>query len=127
MLPNELVAFLAANKEKILIIKFGATWCGPCKAIKPLVEQWTKTMASNIKYVDIDVDESLDLYVALKKVKMVGGLPTMLAYYGDGKRDQWYIPDDSVVGGHDVHVKSFLDRCTNKAHSLVPYAYTYFT
>jgi thiol-disulfide isomerase/thioredoxin len=127
MLPNELVAFLDANKEKIIIIKFGATWCGPCKTIKPLVEQWTKVMAGNITFVDIDVDDSLELYMALKKVKMVSGLPTILAYYGDTVREQWYIPDDSVIGGNEVNIKSFLDRCASKANSLVPYAYTYYT
>ena len=132
LLPADLMAFHKTQKDKILIIKFGATWCGPCKMIKPLVTSWVNhftKLVDNIVFADIDVDEHLDLYVALKKYKMVNGLPTMLAYYGDAEKEpeRWYLPDDSVIGGKESDVKAFLDRCAQKANSIKPYAYTYYT
>ena len=43
---------------------------------------------------------------------------TLLAFYGDVKRDQWYIPDDSVSGGDLTQVQQFFDRCAAKAKTL---------
>jgi len=104
--------------NKILIIKFGATWCKPCKSIKTTSERWFGEMPNNVICVDIDIDECLDLYMALKTKKMVKGIPAILAYYGDIKRDQWYIPDDSVSGGDIENVNKFFERCLSKANTL---------
>lgn len=87
--------------NEIIIIKFGATWCGPCKNIKSRCEEWFSKLPSNSIIFDIDIDESLDLYMALKKYKMVNGIPSILVYYTKPKEsDKWYIPDDSVSGGN---------------------------
>lgn len=97
--------------DQVLIIKFGADWCGPCKVIKPLCEEWKKTMPKNIGWIEIDIDESIELYAAFKTKRMITGVPTLFAFRGDTKRDQWYIPDDSVSGGNIKIVADFLKRC----------------
>jgi thiol-disulfide isomerase/thioredoxin len=99
-------------KRTIIIIKFGATWCNPCKRIAPICEEWLATCPANILYADIDIDESLDLYMALKNKKMLKGVPTLLAYNTGVARDHWYIPDDSVQGGDVAAVTAFLKRCS---------------
>jgi thiol-disulfide isomerase/thioredoxin len=106
--------------NKILLVKLGATWCGPCKKIKPQCEEWLSTCPSNIIYADIDIDTSVDLYIQLKKLKMVNGIPVILAFY-DTKtpRDKWFIPNDSVTGSSPDLVKNFLTRCSAKATSLL--------
>jgi hypothetical protein len=45
-------------------------------------------------------------------------VPTILAFYGDVSRDQWYIPDDSVSGGNIQQVQQFFERCAAKAKTL---------
>ena len=99
--PADLQALQIQARAKctIIIIKFGATWCNPCKRIAPICEEWLATCPPNILYADIDIDESLDLYMALKNKKMLKGVPTLLAYNTGVARDHWYIPDDSVQGG----------------------------
>lgn len=116
-------------KTDVLILKFGADWCGPCKAIAPLYKDFILKAPMNILLGDIDVDENLDLYMALKKQKMVSGIPVFLAFFGGVKRDAWYIPDDSVIGADPVAVNNFFKRCTTKAIAMavMPEGYSYFS
>tara|TARA_B100001094_G_C18060965_1_gene735039 strand:- start:214 stop:567 length:354 start_codon:yes stop_codon:yes gene_type:complete len=100
------------QSKTLIIIKFTANWCGPCKNIKPITQEYIKKLPSSIKYIEIDIDESLDLYVFLKNKKMVNGIPAILAYY-PGEKDNFYIPDDSCLGGNINNVKQFFERCLN--------------
>jgi thiol-disulfide isomerase/thioredoxin len=112
-------------KTHVLIIKFGADWCGPCKKIAPLYYEFiNNSVTSNIIFADIDVDENLDLYMALKKQKMVTGIPVFLAFWGGVKRDMWYIPDDSVIGADEKQVTEFFKRCASKANNE---GYSYYS
>jgi len=116
---KELQYLQSTMGSKILVIKFSAEWCRPCKTIKPTWEYWIQNnKQSNIVYCEIDIDESLDLYIALKKYKMVNGVPTLLMYQGNLKRDHWFVPDDSFVGGDVEAFKLFLNRCVVKAKSM---------
>ena len=113
MTPNNLQQLLSTASGALIVIKFGAEWCKPCKLIKPTCEEWVKTCHPNIIYADIDIDESMDLYMAFKNKKMIKGVPTIFAFDTRKTRDQWYIPDDSVIGGDIEAVKAFLKRCSN--------------
>lgn len=117
--PEDLSTLQRSFTNRIIVVKFGAEWCGPCKKIKPLWNEWISHIPTNIVIVDIDIDVSIDLYVQLKSKKMVKGVPTILAFYGDVKRDQWYIPDDSVSGGNEGDVKNFMNRCFVKAKTIM--------
>lgn len=103
---------------RVLIIKFGADWCGPCKKIAPAYNKFIETAASNFIFADINIDDNMDLYVTLKKNKMVNGIPVFFAYYGNTKRDKWFIPDNSIVGADDKAVNDFFQQCKNKALEL---------
>ena len=105
--------------RKIIVIKFSANWCKPCKTIKPTWDYWIQNnKQANIIYCELDIDETMDLYVALKKNKMVNGIPALLMYQGNLRRDHWFIPDDSVSGGDIETVKLFLNRCVVKAKNM---------
>jgi len=124
---KQLKAIQDTMKNQIIVIKFGAEWCGPCKTIAPAYQAFIKQCPTNIICADIDVDENLDLYAALKKQKMVKGIPVFLAFWGGVKRDAWYIPDDSVVGADTVAVNDFFIRCTKKAQEMPAEGYSYYT
>ena len=92
----------------LIIVKLGATWCGPCKQIAHIVEAFFATSPSNVICADIDVDESIDLYAYLKHRRMVNGIPVMLMYK-KGNHD--FAPDDSVTGANPVDLDAFFKRC----------------
>ena len=115
---KQLQELQAKMTSQILIIKFGAEWCGPCKKIAPNYYDFIKTAPTNIIFADIDIDESIDLYITLKRNKMVSGIPVFFAYYGGVKRDKWFIPEDSIIGGDVKLVTEFFARCNKKALEL---------
>jgi len=97
---------LKQNPGKI-VLKFGATWCGPCKRIDPLVNQWFSNMPATVKCVAIDIDESFDLYGAFKSKRQITGIPAILCF---NKGNESYIPDLNVVGADVVQVNTFFKQ-----------------
>jgi thiol-disulfide isomerase/thioredoxin len=92
----------------IVIIKFGAEWCGPCKKIEAQVLGSMNLMPDNVLCYIIDVDDCFEIYAYLKSKKMVNGIPAILAYY---KNNLSYIPSDSVLGANVDQVDLFFKRC----------------
>jgi len=48
---------LIANTDKLMIVDFHATWCGPCQAMKPVFAKVEKNFPS-VKFVSVDVDKA---------------------------------------------------------------------
>lgn len=92
----------------LIIIKFGAPWCKPCKKIKPQVDTFFSETPSNIICCDINVDECEELYTFLRNKRMINGIPTLLCYK---KGNNEYAPDDSFVGTDQNSLNSFFKRC----------------
>ncbi len=55
--------------EKVVVIDFWATWCGPCKMMSPVVEEVAKDY-SDIKVCKVNVDEEPELSNAFKIVSI---------------------------------------------------------
>lgn len=58
------------RSQKPIVLKFGATWCGPCKHIAPKFEQLAKHHAATAIFASVDIDE-LDSVAAAFKVNSV--------------------------------------------------------
>lgn len=43
-------------KEGKVLVDFNATWCGPCRMLKPIIEEFAKD--SEVKVVSVDIDEN---------------------------------------------------------------------
>ena len=46
-------------KEGKVLVDFNATWCGPCRMLKPIIEDFAKDSKTKIVSVDIDENEKL--------------------------------------------------------------------
>ena len=68
------------NNPGLIIMKFGAEWCKPCKVSKPLVYEYFNAMPDNVLCYDVDVDDSFDLYAFFKSKRMINGIPVILAF-----------------------------------------------
>jgi len=72
------------NFDGVAMIDFWATWCGPCLAIAPAVEELAEEYAGKIKVVKVNVDENPN--VAAKYG--IRGIPTLLFFKSGEVADQ---------------------------------------
>ena len=108
-IPNsQALADLLQVNPGLILIKLGATWCGPCKKIEPLVMSWLQKMPEQVQIALIDIDENVDLYGFYKKKRVVNGVPTILAYYPENEH---YFPDDMTSGSDPKTTNDFFLRC----------------
>ena len=62
--------------DKTVLIDFYAEWCGPCKKMKPYLDEIAKDMSKNVIVIRINVDEN----VSLSKEMKIEALPTLQVY-----------------------------------------------
>src|SRR5215471_17553258 len=61
-----------------VLVDFTATWCSPCRALKPILEKLAKEGEGRFKVLAVDGDESPDLAARFG----VKGFPTVIAFAG---------------------------------------------
>ena len=113
---KELLSKLEPNK--IIILRFTAEWCGPCKGIDNICNNYFNLCNNNIQPIVVDVDETIDLYMSFKRYKRFNGIPALFAYYGNDKQEPWYISNDSVNTGDNRQVMDFFNRCSTHVNNL---------
>ncbi|MBP2834287.1 conjugal transfer protein TraF, partial [Aquimarina sp. U1-2] len=62
------------NSEKVVLVDFFATWCGPCQALMPILKDVKDEVGDAVKIVKIDIDKNNPLAMKYQ----VRSVPTML-------------------------------------------------
>jgi thioredoxin 1 len=82
------------KSEQPVLVDFWAVWCGPCKAIAPIVEGVAQAYAGKLKVAKVNVDQN----GATPSRFGIRGIPTLL-FFKDGKvADQvvGYVPQNVI-------------------------------
>ena len=74
---EEFEDILQSNQDRLTVVNFTATWCGPCKKIAPVVETLAKAN-SGVAFYKVDINELSELSGEMK----VQSVPTFI-YYND--------------------------------------------
>jgi len=91
-----------------VVIDFWAPWCGPCRAISPILDKFADLAANdpdiNVKFYKVDID-------ALDKVAeecAIAVIPTFLAFK-DG------VKSDELRGANPTALKEWVSRFAGKS------------
>ena len=106
---------LLENNPGLIIIKLGATWCGPCKKIDPQLHNFFASSPPDVLCADIDVDVNFDFYAFMKSKKMCNGVPTILCYK---KGNTTIAPTDGISGSNVQELDAFFKRCRQHLQSV---------
>ncbi|TFL03582.1 thioredoxin-domain-containing protein [Pterulicium gracile] len=104
---SQLNGILEKSKDKLTVIDFHATWCGPCHAIAPVYEELSKTYTpKGVTFLKCDVDAAKEV----AQTYAVSAMPTFLFLKGSTKVDQ-------VRGANKAALQSALERHSSGSSS----------
>ena len=90
------------NSDKLTVVDFYATWCGPCRKLSPILEEVETELSDRVNFAKIDTDDNID---AAKEYK-VSGLPTLLVFKNGEvvERMVGLMPKSSIITNIEKHI-----------------------
>ncbi|XP_067026139.1 thioredoxin-like [Acropora muricata] len=91
--------FLKEAGEKLVVVDFFATWCGPCKKMSPTIKKLAEEYADKVFFAKVDVDENAETAEA----EEISAMPTFKLYKNRVKVDEF-------VGANSEKLKELVQK-----------------
>lgn len=88
------------GSEKLVLLKFGATWCGPCVSTDAELKKIEPTLGDDVEVLKVDVDANPDLASQFD----VSSIPRLMLFRGGE------VVDDRVGGMSADQLTSWIDE-----------------
>ena len=62
--------------ERLVIVDFWATWCGPCRMLSPLLDEVEEEMADKIVVVKVNIDDAEEIAMRYR----IMSIPTLIFF-----------------------------------------------
>jgi thioredoxin 1 len=97
------IATVTTGNDKLSLVDFSATWCGPCKMLHPVLDKVSDELSDTIDFFEVDVDECQQEAARFG----IRGVPTLVVFRGGSEIDR-------LVGFRDKaalteHLKGLAD------------------
>lgn len=95
------------SSEKVIIAKFTAPWCAPCKALNPTLEKVISENA-DVAIYSVNIDDN----AALAETYSIRSIPTLL-FFRNG-----HIVETTVGNVHVSKINEGIEKARNDAKAL---------
>eukprot|EP00922_Rhytidocystis_sp_ex-Travisia-forbesii_P042824 GHVS01064033.1.p1 GENE.GHVS01064033.1~~GHVS01064033.1.p1 ORF type:complete len:233 (+),score=81.75 GHVS01064033.1:213-911(+) len=89
---------LDAGADKLLVVQYTASWCGPCRQMRPIVTKWSNEMPT-VEFVTVDIDDQS----ALAEEEDIKHVPTFVLLKNGRALEK-------LIGADATKMKEVIDK-----------------